>query len=244
MHKSTTTTFVLLVSSLVMLSAMPLFNNNTAMAQGYNNYRDSSYSQYPTDDKKYECQTGPFEGFFVSSVEFCKHVKFDDNRKDRDTKIGPPGPQGPIGPNGTQGPQGIQGPIGLQGPQGNSGPAGPEGATGPSGISQINDTNLYRINGPDVFSNISDPVNIAISFAECDSGDIPLNGLSRFIGGIEDNQIKIKASWAGTSAAPTSEGGIPIGPLPTGYLTIVQGVPGVQIGATSYVTCFDNPPSH
>ena len=24
---------------------------------------------------KYECRTGPFEGFFVSSVEFCKHVK-------------------------------------------------------------------------------------------------------------------------------------------------------------------------
>ena len=36
------------------------------------------YSQYPTEDKKYECRTGPFEGFFVSSVEFCKHVKFDD----------------------------------------------------------------------------------------------------------------------------------------------------------------------
>ena len=29
----------------------------------------------------YECRTGPFEGFFVSSVEFCKHGKFND-RKD------------------------------------------------------------------------------------------------------------------------------------------------------------------
>ena len=38
---------------------------------------------------KYECRTGPFEGFFVSSVEFCKHFKFDD-KKDRDTKVGPP----------------------------------------------------------------------------------------------------------------------------------------------------------
>jgi len=236
--------FGLLASSLVMLAIMPFLNQNNSfsnvMAQEYDKYGDSSYSQYPTDDKKYECRTGPFEGFFVSSVEFCKHVKFDDKR-DHNRDNNQTGTQGPAGP---QGPQGIQGPIGLQGPQGNSGPAGPEGATGPSGISQINDTNLYRINGPDVFSNISDPVNIAISFAECDSGDIPLNGLSRFIGGIEDNQIKIKASWAGTSAAPTSEGGIPIGPLPTGYLTIVQGVPGVQIGATSYVTCFDNPPSH
>ena len=49
-----------------------------------------SYSQYPTDDKKYECRTGPFEGFFVCSVEFCKHIKFDD--KKRDSKIGPQGP--------------------------------------------------------------------------------------------------------------------------------------------------------
>jgi len=32
---------------------------------------------------------GPFEGFFVSSVDFCKHVKFDNDRKDhrdRDNK--------------------------------------------------------------------------------------------------------------------------------------------------------------
>ena len=53
------------------------------MAQEYGKYGDSSYSQYPTDDKKYECSTGSFEGFFVSSVEFCKQVKFDDkDRKD------------------------------------------------------------------------------------------------------------------------------------------------------------------
>ena len=53
------------------------------MAQGYDNYGYSSYSKYPTDDKKYECQTGPFEGFFTSSVEFCdaKH-KFKDRDRD------------------------------------------------------------------------------------------------------------------------------------------------------------------
>ena len=33
------------------------------------------YNKYPTKDKPYECRTGPFEGFFVSSVEFCKHDK-------------------------------------------------------------------------------------------------------------------------------------------------------------------------
>ena len=55
MHKSIFT-FGLLASLLVMLSVMSLLNNNTvAMAQGYDDrYGDSYYSQYPTDDKKYE----------------------------------------------------------------------------------------------------------------------------------------------------------------------------------------------
>jgi hypothetical protein len=46
-------TFGFLLSSLVMLSAIPLLNNNTeAMAQGYDIYKENSYySQYPTDDK-------------------------------------------------------------------------------------------------------------------------------------------------------------------------------------------------
>ena len=87
MHKSALT-FGLLASSLVMLAIMPFLNQNNifsnVMAQEYDKYGDSSYSQYPTDDKKYECRTGPFEGFFVGSVEFCKNVKFDDkdDRKD------------------------------------------------------------------------------------------------------------------------------------------------------------------
>ena len=59
---------------------------------------------------KYECRTGPFEGFFVSSVEFCK-FKFDkDDRKDRkDNRTGTQGQPGPAGPQGIQG---IQGPAG------------------------------------------------------------------------------------------------------------------------------------
>jgi hypothetical protein len=66
---------VTLMGSLIMLvsfTSMNIFSN--AMAQGYNDnyYGDNSYSKYPTDDKKYECRTGPFEGFFVSSVEFCE----------------------------------------------------------------------------------------------------------------------------------------------------------------------------
>ena len=77
------------------------FENNNSYNDYNNNYVTSSYSKYPTDDKKYECRTGPFEGFFVGSVEFCKQVKFDDkdNRKDhsRDNRTGTQGPQGPPG---------------------------------------------------------------------------------------------------------------------------------------------------
>ncbi len=78
MHKSALT-FGFLMSSLVILAVVPFLNNKAAMTQEYDKYEDSSYSQYPTGDKPYECQTGPFEGFFVGSVEFCKNVKFGDN---------------------------------------------------------------------------------------------------------------------------------------------------------------------
>ena len=160
MHKSTTT-FVLLASSLVMLSAMPLFNNNNtvAMAQGY--YGDSYYSQYPTEDKKYECRTGPFEGFFVSSVEFCKS-KFDGNK--RDNKVGPPGPPGPQGDTGATGPQGIQG---IQGP------IGPNGTQGPQGPNQINSTSIYSVVGN---SSSTAPDGSALSIAMCNLGDTVLSG--------------------------------------------------------------------
>src|SRR5215211_2861162 len=128
MHKSILT-FGLLMSSLVMLAVVPFLNQqqqnsvlNTAIGQEYDKYRDSSYSQYPTDDKKYECRTGPFEGFFVSSVEFCKHVKFDD--KDDNRKVGPQGPPGPPGANGTTGATGATGPQGLPGTPGLQGPPG------------------------------------------------------------------------------------------------------------------------
>ena len=118
--------------------------SNTAMAQknGYDDYVEYNsylndntnkiYSGYPDEENKYECRTGPFEGFFVGSVEFCKHVKFDkDDRKDnnRDNRTGTQGPSGPPGASilGPAGPQGIQG---VTGPQ------------GPSGITQVNATNF------------------------------------------------------------------------------------------------------
>ena len=88
-----------LLMSLIFGSGLAAFtSNNSALAQNYgysddySSYGNNYYSTHPTDDKPYECRTGPLEGFFVSSVEFCKHVKFDDNK--RDNKIGPQGPQG------------------------------------------------------------------------------------------------------------------------------------------------------
>jgi hypothetical protein len=233
--KKSVFTFGLLASSLVMLAVMPFLNNNNflnvAMAQEYDKYQDSSYSQYPTDDKKYECRTGPFEGFFVSSVEFCKHVKFDkDDRKDnnRTGTQGPPGPPGPPGINGTNG---AQGPPGIN---------GTNGAQGPPGITLLNSTNLYRVEGPQVQSNTSVNFNTAFSFAECDSGDTPLNGLSRFLG--EVGQVTYNVLWTGTSTNPSL--GVEPTLLPTGYLTIAGGVADQSIIVQSYVTCFDNPPIH
>ena len=103
MHKSAITISTLMMASLIMLVPFASTNifTNTAMAQGYDDeysyYVDNSYySTYPVEDKNYECRKGPFEGFFVSSVEFCKNIKFED-KKDRDNKVGPQGPPGPPG---------------------------------------------------------------------------------------------------------------------------------------------------
>jgi YVTN family beta-propeller protein len=91
-----------------------------------NNYVPNFYSEYPTDYKKYECRTGPFEGFFVSSVEFCdaQHNKFKDDRKDNNRDNNKTGTQGPPGPAGQQGPQGQQGLSGANGTNGINGTKG------------------------------------------------------------------------------------------------------------------------
>src|SRR5215208_7407283 len=121
MHKSVLNLSLLLfIGSLIMLVPFTSINFSNVKAQeygAYDDYDDDMYSTYPTESNKYECQKGPFEGFFISSVEFCKHVKFDDNKRENRENItgtqGPPGPQGPAGPIGPQGPAG---PIGPQGP--------------------------------------------------------------------------------------------------------------------------------
>ena len=136
--------------------------------QQQSSYNNDIYSKYPTNENKYECRTGPFEGFFVSSVEFCKHIKFDKDHSSRDTRTGtqgPPGPQGPPGINGTNGANGEQGSQGIQGLQ---------GETGPSGITLLNTNNTYAIVSGPFFTN--DETGNRIANATCDSGDSVISG--------------------------------------------------------------------
>jgi hypothetical protein len=215
MHKSVLT-FGLLMSSLVMLSAVPILNNNNAaMAQGY--YGDSSYSQYPTDDKKYECRTGPFEGFFVSSVEFCKHVKFDD--KKRDGKVGPQGPPGPPGANGTTGATGATGPQGLP---------GTPGLQGPPGITNVNASNYYSVigNASPIFPHIAN------STVSCLPGDVAISG--------EYNITSSAANLPPGSYDLRYFGSLGADP-PTNWSTQLFGDGGF-ITVRTTVNCYDNPP--
>ena len=145
-----------------------IFSNTVAMAQEYDY---SSYSKYPTDDNKYDCRTGPLEVFFVSSVEFCKHVKFDDKKDNRDNnRTATQGPQGIQGPPGPAGATGATGPQGIQGIQGIPGLVGPQG---PAGITQINSTDVYLVTN----SSGTEPGNSVVFVRSlCNSGDLVING--------------------------------------------------------------------
>jgi len=240
MHKSVVFTFGLLAISLVMLAVIPFLNQqqnnflNQAMAQGYDKYGDSSYSTYPTDDKKYECRTGPFEGFFVGSVEFCK-FKFDkDDRKDnRDNKTGTQGPPGPQGSAGPQGPQGIQGPQGNPGSTGSNGAAGPAGA---AGFSTINSTNLYFEKG-----NVTTPgPGTSNSVVFCDEGDVVFEGgfaNTRYLGTQGSvNSLALSIEYDGPLVPPFFSST----PDDSGYMLIVSSTFVGTIQTFAY--CFDNPP--
>jgi len=202
--------------------------SNTAMAQGYDNYGDS-YSKYPTDDKKYECRTGPFEGFFVSSVEFCKHIKFDDKdrkviRDNRTGTQGPPGPPGPQGPIGPVGPAGPQGPQGIQGLQ---------GIPGPAGITQLNSSNVYQVisNVTEIPNNTGRTVTVL-----CDPGDIVING--GYIIQVSDpfgsNINVLRDQPFGALGAEPNNG--------WQVLLVYSNATGTTAELTVIANCFDNPP--
>ncbi len=213
-----------------MLVLVPFFNNNSflsnaAMAQEYDKYGDSSYSQYPTDDKKYECRTGPFEGFFVSSVEFCK-FKFDkDDRKDisRDNRRGIQGPAGP---------QGIQGNTGALGPAGQN---GLPGSQGPPGITFLNDTNIYFNNTH--YIRDSTGVSNTLGNATCDPGDFVVNGGYKLLEGAE--VVLVDRAFVGEPgfSGPPGEGWEVV----VGELNNPFNVPFIF---DVYAYCFDNPPAH
>jgi len=234
--KKSVYTFGLLASSLVMLAVMPLLNNynsflHPAVAQGYgyDNYGETNYSTYPTDDKKYECRTGPFEGFFVSSVEFCKHGKFDkDDRKySRDNITGTQGPTGPTGATGPQGPPGIQGPPGPAGPQGPPGTNGTNGATGPSGITQLNNTTTYTITSPIVLSEDDDAIGEGI--AACDIGDFAISG-----GYTLNNQSPKGVEFFTVTDSPFGDNAWKV--------RTFSNFGDVDVGGNVTAKCFDNPP--
>ena len=178
-----------LLMSLILGSGLAAFTSNSASAQNYG-YEDDysygdSYSTYPTEDKNYECRTGPFEGFFVSSVEFCKHFKFDkDDRKDRDrdNKTGPQGPPGPPGP---------------QGPPGNN---------------TINTTDIYTNVGNTTTGTVN---NFITSLAFCDAGDTALSGSFAINGTAEIRIFEPLANETGWNATAlvtgNAGGGGPLG---------------------------------
>ena len=77
MYKPTMTLSLFLMGTLIMLVPFTSINFPNVKAQEYGTYDDDNdmYSTYPTEINKYECQKGPFEGFFVGSVEFCDAKK-------------------------------------------------------------------------------------------------------------------------------------------------------------------------
>ena len=199
MYKSAITLSLFLMGTLIMLVSIASINYSNVKAQEYGSYDeeyDDMYSTYPTEVNKYECQKGPFEGFFVSSVEFCKFNKFDkDDRKDvsRDNRTGTPGPPGPPGPQGIQGIQGPPGPAGGQpGPQGergltgatgmqglpgaNSNVPGPAGTQGPPGITFMNDTNTYTRTANSNNLGVTTPPFYTVASPLCDPRDLAISG--------------------------------------------------------------------
>jgi len=185
-----------LLMSLILGSGLAAFTSNSASAQSYgyqndysygdsSSYGDNSYSKYPTDDKNYECRTGPFEGFFVSSVEFCKHIKFDDRKDHKDNRDNRTGQQGPPGPPG---------------------PAGPQGPAGPS---TINTTNIYTNVGNTTTGTINGGTLIT-SIAFCDAGDTALSGSFDINGTAEIRTFEPLATengWNATALVTGNAGG-------------------------------------
>ncbi len=207
------------MGTLIMLVLFTSINFPNVKAQEYGSYDADGYSKYPTEVNKYECRTGPLEGFFVSSVEFCK-FKFDDrkdnNREDdrEDNRTGTQGPSGPPGPTGA---------IGATGPQ------GPPGPTSASGITQLNNTNTYNVTAPDVVSTVVDDV-VGEGSAVCDSGVFAISG------GYTLNNQSPNVPFAIVTNSPLDDNAWTVRTFST------AGDAGQSVGGNVTAKCFDNPP--
>ena len=147
--------------SLVMLSPFvdTSLSNALALTQGdeydaksadNKKYDDKRISLYPTKVNKYECQTGSFEGFFVSSVEFCKEVPI--------INVNGIATQRSIS---TGGPQIIQ--VSTEAPK----------TIGLSSPNQVEEANLYFREGNLATTNTTSPIT---SVAFCAPGDEIVEG--------------------------------------------------------------------
>jgi hypothetical protein len=258
MHNKSTITYLslfVMMGALIMLVPFTSINFSNVNAQEYDSYDNDMYSKYPTDENKYECRTGPFEGFFVSYVEFCKRttsIVDDDDKDDRgngNVTIGPqgptgpqgpqrePGPQGPQGPQGLQGERGLTGATGMQGPAGEDGEDGATGMTGPAGANSTvpgpqGPSGISKINASNYYSVpgrtgfITSGETLVVSSISCNVGDVALSGQYRLFGA--------------NATSPTVSVFESPGNPPTNWLTIITGTPGQ--GVQTIVNCFDNSP--
>ena len=127
---------------------------------------------------------------------------------------------------------------GINGVNGTQGPPGLNGTTGQTGITFLNGTNLYRVIAPDEEFSVAQPGDFSISsFAACDSGDFPLNGLSFHSNTIEGGNGTLLLTGTISNLTDTFNPSS----LPNGYETIVLR-PNQLDRVQSVVTCFDNPP--
>jgi Collagen triple helix repeat (20 copies) len=187
---------------------------------------------------KNTCRTGPFEGFFVGSAEFCK-FKFDD-RKDNN-RTGTQGQPGPLGPPGPEGPQGLTGATGLQGiqgPKGDTGATGQNGGTGqqgPPGIIFVNGTNVYL---NQTMRTVGAGTGNIAGNALCDDGDFVLNG-GYFINSA-DPDYGLNYNRPTTGIPPIFFTSAPAG---AGWEVAIQGInSGFGTTLTISAFCIDNPP--
>jgi hypothetical protein len=94
---------------------------------------------------------------------------------------------------------------------------------------------LYRVAGN---SSRADAGDFGISsFAPCDSGDFPLNGLSFYSNILPGGNATLLLT--GTALSTTAEFNMTA--LPNGYTTNVLRPQPLDL-VQSFVTCFDNPP--